>query len=764
MTNQVRIGWRANTPSSISYLISSLTSISTPILDTYTGSSVVHSLRKLKSAYTGYAIRVRRSSDNAETDIGFSGLSLDTTSLLTFVGTGNGFVTTWYDQSGTAKNATQTTASKQPQIVSSGSVILRNTKPTIKFDGVDDYLFINSAVTVSLKTNFTVTCLDGNSVDYDGIWLYGNITAPVEGIPVSAETNYLSLYPGGRRAFSKGLTTRVYFSNQKQNATTYTTWSQGVQLPNVNGTLNLVSLFSPTSITGDKYMVYGGDPYNLLTRSFNGTISECVFFENDLTNNVNEINSNINNYYSIYTQDTNPLNYVSYSFRKLNPDYTGYAMRVRRSIDNQEMDIPFVNGVLDESSIRNFVGYQNMIVNSDSMNSTWNYLHLGVSGFGLTLNSTTAPDSTITASKITDSTAWANAKIISQATSNTYGIGHSWNSSVHFKMVDSGIRYIALCNNITTTPNANDIYVVFDLLDKVVTHSNFSTDTNTGYSIQELGNGWLRCSIWGKVTQAVTRNQVKVIRGTNNSPTFTYVSYRPSQNRDFYIWGFQYTQGEDSRFLTLKPYTKTTTIYSGTVYMVTWYDQSGNGRNLSNSTASGQSQIVSNGFFNTINGKSAVSLSSSWIGSFGVTNPDLDMTMLMVFQLSSNYTNTVEYQLLGGSVYDNQSKLSIKNNKYFISNQTSSAVGLSSVGDVTTNPVISSLIFSTTDKLRINGNEVISGNAGGFNLSTGVMVGRGYMNRPFLGNISELVVWYNNPKEYTISSLESNLNSYYAVY
>jgi hypothetical protein len=56
------------------------------LLDTYTGAAVAYSLRKLRTAYTGAAIRVRRSSDNAEQDINFVGGDLDTQSLLDFVG------------------------------------------------------------------------------------------------------------------------------------------------------------------------------------------------------------------------------------------------------------------------------------------------------------------------------------------------------------------------------------------------------------------------------------------------------------------------------------------------------------------------------------------------------------------------------------------------------------------------------------------------------------------------------------------------------
>jgi hypothetical protein len=108
------------------------------LLDTYSGAAAAYSLRKLRSTYSGSSIRVRRSSDNTEQDFGFVNNILDTASLLSFVGAGNGFVTTWYDQSGNARNILQSTAANQPQIVSSGSVLVHNSKPAMTFDGTND--------------------------------------------------------------------------------------------------------------------------------------------------------------------------------------------------------------------------------------------------------------------------------------------------------------------------------------------------------------------------------------------------------------------------------------------------------------------------------------------------------------------------------------------------------------------------------------------------------------------------------------------------
>lgn len=110
------------------------------ILDDYPAYAAF-SLRKIKSDYSGSAIRVRRSSDNTEQDIGFTGANvLDSAALLTFVGAGDGLITTAYNQTG-GTDFTQTTANSQPKIISSGSLITdTNGLAAIQFDGVDDHL------------------------------------------------------------------------------------------------------------------------------------------------------------------------------------------------------------------------------------------------------------------------------------------------------------------------------------------------------------------------------------------------------------------------------------------------------------------------------------------------------------------------------------------------------------------------------------------------------------------------------------------------
>ena len=102
-----------------------------------------YAVTKISTSYAGSCLRVRRSSDNAELDIGFVGNVLDTNSIAVHCGAGNGFVAKWYDQSGNARDVSQGTAGAQPQIYSSG-VMLTNSG-----NGLARLLFSSSRLTNS---------------------------------------------------------------------------------------------------------------------------------------------------------------------------------------------------------------------------------------------------------------------------------------------------------------------------------------------------------------------------------------------------------------------------------------------------------------------------------------------------------------------------------------------------------------------------------------------------------------------------------------
>lgn len=124
------------------------------ILDGLSNIVGAYSVRRLRVAYTGALIRLRRSSDNAESDFGFlADGSLDAAAVSVWLGGGNGYATTWYDQSGNGRNLVQATADNQPLYVASGP----NSKPTLRFDGTNDRLKTATWTAIALPQHiFTV--------------------------------------------------------------------------------------------------------------------------------------------------------------------------------------------------------------------------------------------------------------------------------------------------------------------------------------------------------------------------------------------------------------------------------------------------------------------------------------------------------------------------------------------------------------------------------------------------------------------------------
>lgn len=93
-------------------------------LDSGPAASRAVSLRLLRTAYAGNDITVRRSSDSATSNIGFSSGVINTTALLSFCAATTCVVTTWYDQSGNARDWTAISGA-EPVIVSAGSLITK---------------------------------------------------------------------------------------------------------------------------------------------------------------------------------------------------------------------------------------------------------------------------------------------------------------------------------------------------------------------------------------------------------------------------------------------------------------------------------------------------------------------------------------------------------------------------------------------------------------------------------------------------------------
>ena len=261
----------------------------TPLLDTYTGAAAAYSLRKLRTAYSGSAIRVRRSNDNAETDIGFNVFGeLDTVSLAAHCGSNDGFVKTWYDQSGNANDATQTTAANQPKIYDSVTGVVNNpssSKPALFWNNNERLINTSLAAsgsmsaftTARISTKYRDSVIDSYEstsrahVRIDSIFFYFKDAGSAS---TAIDTHYLL------SSFQVSGTSKAGF---------------------VNGSSDLSNSNSDAAFDGLSIGSIAGNP-NPLSTSFNfgGYIDEIVIYNSDQSANRTGIESNINTFYSIY--------------------------------------------------------------------------------------------------------------------------------------------------------------------------------------------------------------------------------------------------------------------------------------------------------------------------------------------------------------------------------------------------------------------------------------------------------------------------------
>lgn len=264
----------------------SVTTDELEFLDVYgANAAAAYSLRRLRVNYAGSAIRVRRSNDNAESDIGFNaGHGLDTATLKTFVGSNSAYVTKWYDQTTNARDLVQATTGNQPRIVNAGTIERILGKPTIYGSGSNQSLKLT--FTLNQPANFfsvwSLSSLGGFNVAFDGAAAETAMELKTTG------GNHGEVYGGAYLTQTYPITagtpllTSILFngssSNAYKNGSSYVTGNAGSANPGG------ITLFN----------------YNALGFGMNGFISEFIAYSADKTSGIADINTNINTYYSIY--------------------------------------------------------------------------------------------------------------------------------------------------------------------------------------------------------------------------------------------------------------------------------------------------------------------------------------------------------------------------------------------------------------------------------------------------------------------------------
>lgn len=265
------------------------------LLDTYTAAAA-YSLRQLKTGVTN-VVRVRRSSDNAESD--FTADEITDGTLTTWTGANNGFVVTWYDQSGNGNDVTQSTAANQPQLVSSGSVLTKGGKPRLQFDGSNDSLRYNAVIAALDETADATICTvtSGDLANNSGPILSVSTGAPSTWLLVTHQNNLPHFTVD---ASVSGVV-------QTSKSTTYSIGVQILQIAVKDASGNSMASFDNgnTGTTNTWNGAYTNSILDLGFRSnnssyFDGDYQELIIFDNDESANRTDIESDINGHYSIY--------------------------------------------------------------------------------------------------------------------------------------------------------------------------------------------------------------------------------------------------------------------------------------------------------------------------------------------------------------------------------------------------------------------------------------------------------------------------------
>lgn len=253
------------------------------LLAEYGGAAAAYSLRALNGNGDS-VVRVRRSSDDAEQD--FTAAQVSDGTLESFCGVGDGFVATWYDQSGNGNDLTQSVADNQPKIVDGGSYL----DDGLKFDGVNDvFNYLDSGTTddasiFTVSTRGTITNDSSRTAGYKGSAANAKLTF--------AQANDGSLRFDGAAAITSSLTlpaSGLYLRSSFKTLTTAKDFVNGSS--NIDESISLVPTTKQYSLAGVRA---DGNV------AFDGNIKEVIFYNSDQSADRTAIEGNINAHYNIY--------------------------------------------------------------------------------------------------------------------------------------------------------------------------------------------------------------------------------------------------------------------------------------------------------------------------------------------------------------------------------------------------------------------------------------------------------------------------------
>jgi hypothetical protein len=420
---------------------------------------------------------------------------------------------------------------------------------------------------------------------------------------------------------------------------------------------------------------------------------------------------------------------VAFSLRKLNSSYSGNAIRVRRSNDNAEQDIGFVNNQLDTGSLGTFVA-NNIFTYSEDF-SVW------ATNLSATVNSNVTTDP------------------LGGSTADRFNFASSANSEVYLQP----ITWQAATYTVS-------VYAKSD------TKSNFRLkiwNGSTAYFSPDL----TATSTWTRYSYTVT-----VAGGVGN---FGISNEAAGGTGAIFMWGAQANLGQ------LQPYQQTTgSAVVRSAYVTRWYDQSGNNVTASQATAGNQPRIASNGTIDIQGGKPSIWFVPGSTNSFTTTTNVAVGSYMSTFIVTKLDLSTGGYKYLASigaaAASSNFYCVILAAGGGFQDWAAGDAIALGTGYNTGLGPRVISNgdIYSTLYKLSsvflgsantgyyVNGSAIstkslVQGNADSNNTTNPLVIGSGGGTDVHTGYLSELIIYRSNQSA-NRSGIESNINTNYSIY
>ena len=225
--------------------------------------------------------------------------------------------------------------------------------------------------------------------------------------------------------------------------------------------------------------------------------------------------------YTIATDNTNPIGQIRYN---------------KDASDIEVYDNPLVGWVAQDQT-KNFAGHNLVTYSEQADNAAWTK-----SAATISANSIAAPDGTLTADKIVETTAANTNHYILQGF--TVPANSVWCASVFVKAAGRSRLRIAF-STYNSWVGGGGCETQYDLSTQTITPK---SSTPTGYGIADAGNGWYRVYLTGTNNNSATGSNFVIY--TENATDYVYTGDGSS---GIYVWGMQLERD----VFTPGPYTRT---------------------------------------------------------------------------------------------------------------------------------------------------------------------------------------------------------------